>query len=260
MFPATAQDDAGAGTNHESMPQQEMAAERARREGDRTVVQVDGLTAPAVVPPAAAALSCEHWNTEEFFAQADAATVGRCLGEGASPVPPEPISAHVRVPTPLHLAASHSSDPDVVRLLIEAGADLAARGERDSVAIHHAAARNANPTVVAALLEAGAHLEARDLYGKTPLHLAAHHNDSLAVVAALLDAGADFEARDESGDTPLHEAARWGSLAVVAALLDAGADPKTRGSDGRTPWEFARTNSALVGTEVYRRLEDAHSE
>ena len=162
MFPATAEDDAGAGTNHETVLQQDMAAERARREGDRTTVPDDGSAAPAVVPPAAAALSCEHWNTEEFFAQADAATVGRCLEEGASPVRPEPISAHVRGPTPLQLAASHSSDPDVVRLLIEAGADLAARGERDSVALHYAAAWNANPTVVAALLEAGATLEARD--------------------------------------------------------------------------------------------------
>ena len=235
MLPATAQDNAGAWTIHETMLQQDMAAERARRERDRTAPQVDGLSTLAAVPPAAPALSCEHWNTEEFFAQADAATVGRCLGEGASPVPPEPIFTHVRGPTPLHLAASRSSGPDVVRLLIEAGADHAARGEWDWAALHYAATWNSNPKVVAALLDAGVVLEVRDQDARTPLHSAAR-SGAPAVVAALLDAGADFEARDESGRTPLHYVGdNQKSRAVVTARRTRAADPG-RWSSTEGPW------------------------
>ena len=204
VFPVLAQENAGAGTLLDSVLQQDMTIERQGREEDRTAARVDGLAAPAEVTSAVAArLSCEHWNTEEFFTQADAATVGSCLAEGASPIPPESLYTHVRGPTSLQLAASHSSDPDVVRLLIEAGADPEARGEWEWAALHYAAAWNANHAVAAALLEAGANLEARDEDGWTHLHRAAQSGVP-SVVAALLDAGADFEARDESGRTPLH--------------------------------------------------------
>ena len=61
---------------------------------------------------------------------------------------------------------------------------------------------NKNPAAITALLDAGADLEARGKFGETPLHVAAISNKNPAVIAALLDAGANLKARDRFGKTP----------------------------------------------------------
>ena len=156
-----------------------------------------------------------------------------------------PVTAHPPTPEPLHLAAAHGFDPEVVWQL-EAGNRYWARGEREEIALHRAAARNPDPSGVTELLKAGADLEARDEEGRTALHWAAASNASPAVVAALLDAGAELEARDKTGRTPLHWAAKSNHAeAVVAALVDAGADLEARDLWGNTPLYQA------VGSYVY---------
>ena len=64
-------------------------------------------------------------------------------------------------------------------------------------------------------------------------------------------------ARDEDNRTPLHWAA-WKNknLAVIAALLEAGADPAARTLRGAVPSDYAKTNDALKGTDVYWRLHE----
>ena len=73
----------------------------------------------------------------------------------------------------------------------------------------------------------------------------------------MLDAGAYLEARNEDGQTPLHEAARYGDDAAIRALLDAGADAGARDENGKTPFDLIESYSALVGTKVYWRLNEA---
>ena len=73
--------------------------------------------------------------------------------------------------------------------------------------LHGAAANNTEPAVIALLLDRGADIAARDDSGRTPLHGAAANNTEPAVIALLLDRGADIAAKSDSGWTPLHGAA-----------------------------------------------------
>jgi len=141
--------------------------------------------------------------------------------------------------TPLHLAARSNPDEEVVRALLEAGADANARGYYGQTPLT-LAARNANPAVATLLLEAGADVNAREWMGRTALHAAASSNENLAVIDLLLEAGADVQAVGSyaeeyrriysplDGVTPLHEAAASNrNPAVVTALVLAGAEVDT---------------------------------
>ncbi|XP_049945338.1 ankyrin-1-like isoform X2 [Schistocerca serialis cubense] len=91
------------------------------------------------------------------------------------------------------------------------------------------------------LLAAGADVAARDeVFGFTALHFAAERGDA-AVVRLLLSAASDPSGRDQWGWTPLHWAAQNGHAEAAAALLQAGADRGARADDdGSTPLDMAR--------------------
>ena len=78
--------------------------------------------------------------------------------------------------------------------------------------------------LVKLLLDKGADVNATRVDGSTALH-AAVHADRLDVTDALLRAGARAAAANRYGVTPLSLAASQASPALVEALLTAGADP-----------------------------------
>lgn len=89
--------------------------------------------------------------------------------------------------TPLHQAA-RAGDVDMLRLLIEAGADIEARAPGGATALHHAAYFG-HPEVVRELLACGADHKAVDEAGYTPLQWARlwdhRHEEPGATVAVL---------------------------------------------------------------------------
>lgn len=133
------------------------------------------------------------------------------------------------------------------------------------------------PARIPALIEAGIDVNARaswdgwdgeDCANLTPLHLAAGDQtlevgEPSAAIAELLNGGADFNARaardDCAGMTPLHIAVASERPTYVESLLDAGADGSLQDNEGRTPFDMVHedTESELLGTEVYTRLEKA---
>ena len=158
--------------------------------------------------------------------------------------------------TPLHLAARSNPDPEVIRALVEAGADLhAGSGEsylRGNTPLHYAG-ENPNPDVAAALLDAGADVNALSGAGRTPLHEAAAKASSPAVIELLVAAGADVNARDRSGYTPLHSAAWYNPRAEIAsALIAAGADVHARHPDGYVPSGRQADDRTPLFMAVYR--------
>lgn len=67
--------------------------------------------------------------------------------------------------------------------------------------LHRAAANNGNPEVIRTLVQLGADVNARDKDGWTPLHVAAGLSEKPEVVLVLLKLGADPKARTSGGST-----------------------------------------------------------
>jgi len=110
---------------------------------------------------------------------------------------------------------------ELVDLLIAAGADVNGRGsDRGVTPPLLSAATLRRPDLVKQLLNAGADVERALPYGWTALHFAAGCGDS-ETVAMLLAAGANPDAVNDEGDTPLAVALANGlpCAAAAAALM-----------------------------------------
>lgn len=144
------------------------------------------------------------------------------LASGASPDPGTPC-------TPLHRAA-YAGALESVRLLIEAGASLAAVDS--SFGDLRTPLHKARSVDVALLLVDGSDLEACDKDGATPLHVAAE-TGNLDVIDLLMERGACVEVVDKRGRTPAHRAAERGHRDALAVVFSVKED-----NDGRTPLDL----------------------
>jgi hypothetical protein len=139
---------------------------------------------------------------------------------------------------PRLLLASTFGNVDMVRLLLELGADPDAPGPTGGAVLEHAA-RSGHLDIVQILLAAGADPNRVDDRGNPPLRWAVERGH-LPVVEALLRAGAQTGfVSDDGGMSLLHIGALYGHLEVVQALLDAGMAPEVEDSAGRTPLYYA---------------------
>lgn len=117
----------------------------------------------------------------------------------------------------LHLAAFFGH-PDAVGLLLGAGADATIPAHRpDGLEPLHSGAAGRSADVVRRLIEAGADPNARQEGGWTPLHAAAENGDE-DIVVMLLAAGADRSLANDAGTLPLDLANHKGHKDVIARL------------------------------------------
>ena len=170
----------------------------------------------------------------------------------------------------LTLAAS-SADAEVIKWLIEAGADVNARAaniwEGHDLTPLHRGCLHHNIPAVQALLDLGARsaIAAVDGRGQLPLHSAVFGGSVEMVALLLADEQArqiTIHAKDNSGRTPLHLAAAGGSLEMVTLLLAEDtalqATITAKDNSGYTP-----LHSAVAGgfVEIVRLLlarDEAH--
>ena len=118
---------------------------------------------------------------------------------------------------------------DCLKLLLGAGADVAATDGLQQTALH-VAARHGNEECVVALVAAGASLSAVDWSKATPLLVAVEHGHA-GCAAVLVGAGSSIEATDSLSHTALYVAVAKGHKACVEVLAAAGANVEASGSN-----------------------------
>lgn len=151
----------------------------------------------------------------------------------------------------LHVALLNGTSVDVLRVLLDAGADVHARA--GGLGVEHLAAQQDTP-VLRLILERGGNPTAASESRLTPLHYAVSGDNVrlLLRVAAARRVQLDVNtAAGGSADTPLHRAH---NASVAQALLQAGADPAARNAYGATPLHTAAEEARL---DVLNVLLDA---
>jgi hypothetical protein len=182
--------------------------------------------------------------------------VRRLLAAGGDP---DACYVHDRewIQVALYGAAGIAGDPELTRMLLEAGADPTddRDGYHGNEVLYHAC-EFPDPTCAMLVIDAGARQDFVDYdlgralnfpnaemvemfctHGARAdaghLHQAVWRRRPPRTVAALLDAGAPIDAPDEHGLTALRIAVRWGEEAVGALLLERGADAAAITDDDR---------------------------
>jgi len=123
--------------------------------------------------------------------------------------------------SPLH-SASRFGDLEIIRTLIEYGADINAQNDVGATPLHWAT-RGEHPEVVCVLLEQSADPNISRWDGATPLHSAVEV-ESAAIVRLLRDHGVDVDAVDNEGKTALQYARERGYDEIVTLLLQHAAN------------------------------------
>ena len=163
--------------------------------------------------------------------------------------------------TPLHLA-THLAKIRVMGLLLEYGAEIAARNRKGEQPVHLASA-SGQTEALTVLLESGATLDSSNDLGHFPLHCALEGSDRPEVIEFLIRKGADLhkQTANFSQERPLEMASRRDRHRSVRILLDCGAGVRyqqlessihiaiTRGSQSCLE-ELVRHNSTYHGLDL----------
>lgn len=123
---------------------------------------------------------------------------------------------------PVHLLrAIHRAEFDDLKQMIAGGADVDAQSDGWSPAMQ--ACGDGQIKALRILIAAGADLNASGERGMTPLMVAAQENDE-PCLAALLKAGVDLEKKDDLGHTAGWFASAYEATECLGRLLKAGGD------------------------------------
>ncbi len=215
--------------------------------------------------------------TALMWAVPDAAKVRLLIAAGAD-VNARSASAGL---TPLLIAASYPGTVEILKLLLEKGADLRAR-ERNGRNALALAAESADVNVVRFLMERGLDVNEPGPRGGRVLRRSSLARRYLPTLEYLRSQGAKIEPQDlalmthldpktvasliqpagdvnsrssQFGRTPLINAAaaEEASFATLQLLLDRGADPNAAGTEGETALDWARHRSDRARVELLRK-------
>ncbi|KAL3289653.1 hypothetical protein HHI36_023062 [Cryptolaemus montrouzieri] len=113
-----------------------------------------------------------------------------------------------------------------------------------------------NDDILRELIEYGANTNSRDTAGYTPLHYACQNNFPTTVRLLVQVGGANIQARNtENGAVPLHEAAAKGNKEVVRELLSLNAPVNPRNRTGLIPSQIARSCGFIECADILEKYQ-----
>jgi len=148
--------------------------------------------------------------------------------------------------TPLMSAAAMGMD-DVVKLLLDHGADIDAQADNGETAVMCAATiDDGNPTTVRLLVERGCNLNIKSITGDNVLLavISGSDREKLETLRILIDNGVDVNCKNEKGETPLQWAAFYGHYNTIKLLLEKGANVNDADNNGKTALMLAASSSS----------------
>ncbi|XP_021915716.1 tyrosine-protein kinase shark isoform X1 [Zootermopsis nevadensis] len=168
--------------------------------------------------------------------------------------PPHDSRRHGR--TNLLHRATKEGNYTVVSELLKCGyRSLEAKNQEGQTAVH-LASRMGKDDILKKLIESGANINCRDTAGYTPLHYACQSNLPSTVRVLVQIGFANIQARNsDTGWVPLHEAASRGHKEVVRVLLSLNApvNPRTIAND--TPVDLAMRNGHQDCARILRNYK-----
>lgn len=184
----------------------------------------------------------KHMSAELFEAieGQDVKRAGALLAQGNDPNTILPESPHWRpLDAALEEVTWYGGPMEVVRLLLQFGADPNAWVGRSRVAPLHLAMRSENKEAIRLLLEAGANPNVESEEGESAMRWAVEQGD-LEMAKLFLLFGARETINDfgpPCGDTPLTMAAKKLDVEMIELLLNGGADLEALDEDNRAARE-----------------------
>jgi len=154
----------------------------------------------------------EGFTALDYAIEAKSFEIVRLLLEHGAIV--NPVAQNAEVPNNPLEEAVDSNDPQIVKLLIEKGANV-----RDSSLPLFSAAYSNSVEIAKILVENGADLNEATTDGRTPLMIAVEQG-SYEMVRFLLEKGADVSRKDSHGDTVVQYAS--GDKKMIDLLLQSG--------------------------------------
>lgn len=161
--------------------------------------------------------------------------------------------------SPLSLAAGDGAD-DLVRLLLDSGADASATGGDGSTAAASAVAAGHTSTLSLLLARAPGCLERATVSGESLLAVACRSRQGHAARTLLFEMGASASPHSDgcTGLLPLTAAVTAGMAPIVTELLQRGADPNGEDGFGDLPLALAvRTLPRMTGSGILDALVEA---
>lgn len=154
----------------------------------------------------------------------------------------------------LHKAITKGTNVEIVRFLLNNGAESGGNTETGSIIVDAAAGKSTD--ILKALIEHDANVDEVDDHGRTPLHAA----ENCSMTRILLQAGANINV-STTGETltPLHIAVDMGRTEVVKAMLEAEPDLELKSSSTYTFPGFSALAFAVWrdNAEITKLLLDA---
>ena len=159
--------------------------------------------------------------------------------------------------TPFVYACMHNKNPEVIKILINSGANLNKRNKDDyPLLFDFISNKKVNIEIIKMFIEKGGNVNIKDYTGWTPLIYACVNNLRIEIINVLIELGADVNLKDKKGMNVLMYACKYSkNPQVIYLLLENGAKICLKDEKEKSALDYALKNSYLKSSTVINRLK-----